>query len=80
LRELLAGAEAKQRYDWDHTADTMALLATLHYQKTFSRDDFHPMRERVKSEPSNLDDPEAEYERLIKEGKGKKRKDASTDV
>jgi hypothetical protein len=81
LRELLAAAKAKQRYDWDHTADIMALMANLHTTKNWARQDFHPSREKLPTLPMHLDDPAAEYERLIKEKgnkpKGRKRKCSS---
>jgi chromatin segregation and condensation protein Rec8/ScpA/Scc1 (kleisin family) len=66
LRELLAAAKAKQRYDWDHTADLLSMMANLHTTKSWSRFDFHPTREKP-TERYDLDDPAAEYERLKKE-------------
>lgn len=63
LRELVRAAEAKRRYDWDHTADLMSLIATANFPGRFTREDFHPLRERVIPEHL-LDDPAAEYERL----------------
>lgn len=60
--------EAKRKYDWDHTASVMALNATIHTSGRYSRDDFHPLRER-KIPEYMLDDPAAEYERLKKMGK-----------
>jgi chromatin segregation and condensation protein Rec8/ScpA/Scc1 (kleisin family) len=72
LRELLAGAKAKQRYDWDHTADLLSMMANLHTSKSWSRFDFHPTREKAVKH-YDLDDPAAEYAELKKqkEAKGK---------
>ncbi|MCM2369642.1 hypothetical protein [Aporhodopirellula aestuarii] len=53
-------------HEWDHTSDLMALIATANFSKPFCREDFHPMRERVVHD-FMLDNPEAEYERLMKE-------------
>lgn len=74
LRELLAAAKAKQRYDWDHTADLMAWMGNLHTTKSWARTDFHPSREKPPVQPMHLDDPAAEYEKLMRERKGKKKK------
>tara|TARA_A100001391_G_scaffold203516_1_gene196086 strand:+ start:876 stop:1076 length:201 start_codon:yes stop_codon:yes gene_type:complete len=63
---LVKAAEAKRRYDWDHTAEKMALDATLHSSGSYTRDQFHPLRESPVP-IQNLDNPEAEYERLMKE-------------
>jgi len=73
LRELISAAKAKQRCAWDHTAELMAWMGNLHTTRTFSRFDFHPMRERPNADPMHLDDPAAEYARLKKE-ESKKRK------
>jgi hypothetical protein len=60
---LIAACDGKRTYDWDHTADKMALEATAHWGKPFQRADFHPLRDRIVHE-FQLDDPGAEYERL----------------
>ncbi|WP_145176229.1 hypothetical protein [Rubripirellula lacrimiformis] len=63
---MVKAAEAKRRCQWDHTADLMALMATIHTTGSYQRDHFHPLRERP--EPIHqLDDPGAEYDRLMKE-------------
>jgi hypothetical protein len=64
---LIAGAKSKQKYDWDHTADTLAMMANTHWSGKFSRHDFHPMRERPPLSDYQLDDPAREYERLKRE-------------
>jgi hypothetical protein len=68
LRELIGAAKAKQRYDWDHTADLLAMMANLHTTGSYSRENFHPTRESKKP-VLYQSDPAAEYERLIKESK-----------
>ncbi|WP_345326842.1 hypothetical protein [Novipirellula rosea] len=50
---------------WDHTADLMALYATIHAGKQYQRDHFHPYRELPPTPQHDLDDPGAEYDRLI---------------
>lgn len=41
----------------------IAMMATLHASGSYSREDFHPFRERIVHE-FMLDNPAAEYERL----------------
>ena len=48
---------------WDHTAELIAKMATMHCQGTYHASQFHPLREHT---PLHLDDPAAEYERLKK--------------
>lgn len=71
LRELIGAAKAKQTYDWDHTADLLAAMYSLHTTGQYRREDFHPTRERVIS-PLMLDDPAAAYEQLMAEEAKKK--------
>ena len=50
---------------WDHTADMMAMYATIHTSNQYQRDHFHPYREKPPTPQQDVDDPGAEYERLI---------------
>ncbi|EMI19087.1 hypothetical protein RMSM_03983 [Rhodopirellula maiorica SM1] len=63
---MVAAAKAKQIAAWDHTADMMALMASIHTSNQYSRSNFHPYRE-APVQVANLDDPGAEYDRLIAE-------------
>jgi hypothetical protein len=54
---------AKRDRDWDHTAETIASLGSCFTGQRISLSMCHPYR---KSKPVNLDDPEAEYNRLIR--------------
>ena len=49
------------KFQWDHTAELLAINANLHAQGRFSRDDFHPMRA---NKPKNLCDPAALYRQI----------------
>lgn len=61
----MKAAESRRTYDWDHTAEMMALIATIHTSGNYQRDQFHPFRESTVP-LYDLDDPGAEYERLMK--------------
>ena len=72
MRELVEAAKEKQGSEWNHTAEILALNATIHSGgKHYTRDDFHPMRESTSMNYETPDSLAAEYERL--KAKEKKR-------
>jgi hypothetical protein len=62
LRELFAAAKAKRNEQWNHTADMLALQASIHGGRVYSRSHFHPLHDS--SDTGNRIDPRAEYNRI----------------
>ncbi|TWT56502.1 hypothetical protein CA85_40330 [Allorhodopirellula solitaria] len=72
MRELIAAATAHCTEQWNHTAETMALLASMHSGNPCTRADFHPHMERPdKGESVNATD---EYERIKRRERRRERR------